>query len=143
MGRKTYIAFSVSTGVLKALAIIAIYVWLMPMWGISLPSWVLIPVYIVLVIYEIATFRIGRKTLQRKAATPSEAIVGLCGKATTLLDPEGYVKVNGELWHALSNEARIDEGEDVVVVETDRLTLYVAPYIGSNHGSVGKIQDRI
>ena len=69
----------------------------------------------------------GRKALQRKAVTPSEAIVGLCGKATTPLNPGGYVKVNGELWQALSSDARIDKDEDIVVLESDRLILHVAP----------------
>ena len=127
MGRKTYIIFSVGTGILKAFAIFAICVWLMPVWEISVPLWVLILLFIALLIYEITVFRLGRKALQRKAATPSEAIVGLCGKATTPLNPSGYVKVNGELWQALSSDARIDKDEDIVVLESDRLILHVAP----------------
>lgn len=77
--------------------------------------------------YEIVTFRLGRRALERKPVIWSEAMVGRCGKTTTSLTPDGYVQVNGELWHAFSSDTNINEGEDIVVVELDRLTLRVAP----------------
>jgi membrane-bound ClpP family serine protease len=57
----------------------------------------------------------------------AEAIVNRCGKATTPLTPDGYVRVDEELWHAFSSDTNINEGDDIVVVELDRLTLRVAP----------------
>ena len=77
--------------------------------------------------YEIVTFRLGRRVLERKPVIGSEAMVGRCGKTTMPLTPDGYIQVNGELWHAFSSDANINEGEDIVVVELDRLTLCVAP----------------
>ena len=75
--------------------------------------------------YEIITFRLGKRAMERKPAIWSEAMVGRCGKAITPLTPHGYVQVNGELWHAISSDSNINEGDDIVVVEMDRLTLCV------------------
>ena len=131
MSFKEYIIFNVATGLLKGAVLASIFLWLLPLWGINIPIWGLILIVITLLCYEIVTFRIGRRALERKPVIWSEAIVGCCGKATTPLTPKGYVQVNGELWRALSSDMNINEGDDIVVVEMNRLTLRVAPLSGT------------
>ena len=106
-----------------------IRVWF-PLWGIYIPIWGRILIVIAFLCYEIVTFRLGRRAFERKPVIWAEAIVGRCGKATTPLTPKGYVQVNGELWRALSSDMNIDEGDDIVVLELNRLTLRVAPLSG-------------
>lgn len=127
MSKKTYIIFNIATGLLKGAAVLSIVLWLLPLWGINIPIWGLMLIVVAFLTYEIITFRLGKKALEKKPVIWSEAIVGRCGKATTPLTPDGYVQVNGELWHAFSIDIDINEGEDIVVVELDRLTLRVAP----------------
>jgi membrane protein implicated in regulation of membrane protease activity len=127
MSKKAYIIFNIATGLLKGAVLLSIVLWLLPLWGIDIPIWGLILIVVAFLAYEIITFRLGKGALERKPAIWSEAIVGRCGKATTPLTPDGYVQVNGELWHAFSNDTDINEGDDIVVVEMDRLTLRVAP----------------
>jgi membrane protein implicated in regulation of membrane protease activity len=127
MSRKTYIIYNIATGFLKGAILLLIVLWLLPVWGINIPIWGLILIVVVFLTYEIITFRLGKKALERKPAIWSDAIVGRCGKATTPLTPDGYVQVNGELWRAFSSDTNINEGDDIVVVELDRLTLHVAP----------------
>lgn len=131
MSKKAYIIFNIAMGLLKGAVLLLIIIWLLPLWGINIPMWGIILIVVAFLIYEIVTFRLGRRALERKPAIWSEAIVGRCGKATTPLTPDGYVKVNGELWHALSSDTNINEGDDIVVVELDRLTLRVAPFSGT------------
>ncbi|MFC1964718.1 NfeD family protein [Chloroflexota bacterium] len=131
MSKKTYIIFNTATGLLKGAALAAFVLWLLPLLGINIPAWGLILVVVAFLIYEIVTFRLGRRALERKPAIWAEAIVGCCGKATTPLTPNGYVKVQGELWRALSSDTNINEGDDIVVVEMNRLTLRVAPLSGT------------
>jgi membrane protein implicated in regulation of membrane protease activity len=131
MSKKAYIMFNIITGLLKGAVLLLVILWLLPLWGINIPMWGLILIVVAFLIYEIVTFRLGRRALERKPAIWSEAIVGRCGKATTPLTPDGYIQVNGELWHALSIDTNINEGEDIVVVELDRLTLRVAPFSGT------------
>ena len=135
MSLKIYVIFNIATGLLKGAVLAAIVLWLLPLWGINIPIWGLILIVIAFLCYEIVTFRLGRRVLERKPVIWSNAIVGCCGKATTPLTPRGYVQVQGELWRALSNSAKIDEGDDIVVVELDRLTLRVAPLSGTMMGS--------
>ena len=135
---KAYIIFNIVTGLLKGAVLASIVLWLLPLWEINIPIWGLILIVIAFLTYEVVTFRLGRKALQRKPAIWSEAIVGCCGKATTSLTPKGYVQVNGELWCAVSSGANINEGDDIVVVELNRLTVRVVPFSGITMGAVEK-----
>jgi membrane-bound ClpP family serine protease len=135
---KAYIIFNIVTGLLKGAVLASIVLWLLPLWEINIPIWGLILIVIAFLTYEVVTFRLGRKALQRKPVIWSEAIVGCCGKATTSLTPKGYVQVNGELWRAVSSGANINEGDDIVVVELNRLTVRVVPFSGITMGAVEK-----
>jgi len=134
MSMKGYVIFNIATGLLKGAVLAAIVLWLLPLlWGINIPMWGLILLMVVFVIYEIVTFRLGRRALERKPTIPPP--VGCCGKATTPLTPGGYVQVEGELWRAISSDTNINMGDDIVVVEVNRLTLRVAPLSGTIMGS--------
>ncbi|MFC1963584.1 NfeD family protein [Chloroflexota bacterium] len=127
MSTKTYLIFNIVTGLLKGAVLFSIVLWLLPLWRINIPIWGLILIIIAFLVYEIVTFRLGKKALEKNPLIWSEAIVGCCGKAITPLAPDGYVQVNGELWRAFSSDANINKDDDIVVVELDRLTLRVAP----------------
>ena len=130
MTKKAYLLFNIATGLPKGAVLAAIFLWLLPLWGINIPIWGIILLIVVFVIYEIITFRLGWRALKRKPSISLKAIVGCCGKATTPLTPKGYVQVQGELWQALCSDRDIDEGDDIVVLEVNRLTLRVAPLSG-------------
>jgi len=62
---------------------------------------------------------------QRRAATTGEAgMVGRFALAETDLDPEGWVRVQGERWRALA-ESRVAAGERARVTSVEGLTLRV------------------
>ena len=144
MSMKGYIIFNIATGLLKGAVIAAIVLWLLPLlWGVNIPMWGLILLVVVFVIYEVVTFRLGRRALERKPVASPQAIVGCCGKATTPLTPDGYVQIEGELWRALSSGTSINKGDDIVVVEVDRLTLLVAPLSGTMMGSSVKLDTKL
>jgi membrane-bound ClpP family serine protease len=126
MSKKAYIIINIFTGLLKGAVLLSIVFWLLPLWGISIPMWGVILVIIAFLAYEIVTFRLGKRALERKPVIWSEAMVGRCGKATTDLNPNGYVQVDGELWQAYSDDTSINKGDDIIVVEMNKLTLRVA-----------------
>ncbi|MFC2062552.1 NfeD family protein [Chloroflexota bacterium] len=130
MTKKAYLMFNIATGLLKVAVLAAIVLWLLPLWGINIPIWGIILLTIAFVIYEIVTYRLGWRALKRKSSISLKTIVGSCGKATTPLTPKGYVQVQGELWQALCSDRHIDKGDDIVVLEVNRLTLRVAPWSG-------------
>ena len=127
MRRKGYIVSSVVTGLLGEAVLVSIVLWVLPLWRVYISIWGLIVLMAVFAVYECVSYRIGARALERKPVVSPEAMVGCCGKATTSLAPDGYVQVNGELWQALSTGPKIDAGEEIVVVDIKRLTLFVAP----------------
>jgi len=50
-----------------------------------------------------------------KLTTAAKRLLGTTGKTETILGPGGVVRLNGELWPALS-ESRIPPGEQVQVI---------------------------
>jgi membrane-bound serine protease (ClpP class) len=59
-----------------------------------------------------------------KVVTGVENLVGAAGKAVEPLEPEGHVRVHGELWEARAPEA-VPAGAQIRVVALDGLTLEV------------------
>lgn len=51
----------------------------------------------------------------------ADTVVGGRGKATTPLAPDGYIRINGELWHASLNCINLNDGDDIMVAKLDRL----------------------
>ena len=64
------------------------------------------------------------KARLQKPSTGQEGIVGEIGAAMTALNPNGDVKIHGEIWRAVANE-RVKKGEKVKVVEVDGMELKV------------------
>jgi membrane-bound serine protease (ClpP class) len=69
----------------------------------------------------------GLKAQRLRPSTGLQALIGKTGEVSTVLNPMGSVKINGEIWKAQSLLAKIDAGEKVVVKEIKNLTLYVEP----------------
>lgn len=66
---------------------------------------------------------------RRRRTRPSVGIEDLLGRqavAITMLDPDGQVRVHGEIWAARSR-SRVGRGEAVVVRSVDGLVLVVEP----------------
>jgi membrane-bound serine protease (ClpP class) len=106
--------------VLLVLAVLAAILWLPSPWGF-------------LLVIGAAVVEVGEIWFWlwwNRSRTPVagvEALVGAVAVATTPLDPEGRVRVNGELWQARS-EQPADTGERVVIRAVEpNLTLLVAP----------------
>jgi len=98
--------------------LLALFV-LPPSWG-----WTAIGLGIV---YELATTWLGwRWSRSRRDVVGPAALVGLAGEATESCRPDGWVKVQGELWHARC-PAGVDSGASVRVRRVEGLTLVVDP----------------
>jgi membrane-bound serine protease (ClpP class) len=67
----------------------------------------------------------GLKAQRIKPATGASAMIGAAGEAINLIDPNGMVKINDEMWNAISLSGKINAGESIIVKELKDLTLYV------------------
>ena len=78
----------------------------------------------VLALVEVGEIALWLTLRNRRATMGAEALVGTPGRAISNLDPEGQVRVKGQIWKARSDE-RVAQGEDVVVLSFDGLRLEV------------------
>jgi membrane-bound serine protease (ClpP class) len=105
--------------VLLVVAILAAIFWLPSPWGIAA-----VVAATAFELAEIGLFVWYSK--RRRATTGAEGLVGAIAVAVTSCDPEGQVRVEGELWHAVCAEGA-KPGDRVVVERLDGLTLIVSP----------------
>jgi membrane-bound serine protease (ClpP class) len=131
---RKYTVYTLITTILEEAALVAIVLWLLPRFGINIPLWGLILLMIALGAYTYITYRLGKKALDKKPIVSPDTIVGSKCKATTLLAPQGYVRVGGELWRA-SSSSTIRPGEEAIVVGREGITLLVSPAGKNNHGN--------
>ena len=110
---------------LEEVALVVIWRWGLPHFGIHLSLSVLIGVMVAWAIYAVITFQIVSRTLKRKVIAGLPSMVGSKGKVVSPLAPEGMVAIKSELWSATSAEGDIDKGEEVMVEGQDGLKLVV------------------
>ena len=67
----------------------------------------------------------GLRALQSKQTTGSEGLLGETGEALTQLNPDGRVKVHGEIWNAVSVSGKIPKDARVKIIGLENLTLRV------------------
>ncbi len=62
---------------------------------------------------------------RRQAATGREELIGKKAVVKVALNPEGTVFFKGERWTAISNQGRIEPGQEVIITSVDGLILHV------------------
>jgi len=62
---------------------------------------------------------------RRQAKTGREELIGKTAVVKVALDPEGTILYKGERWTAIADKGRVEPGEEVTIIKTDGLTLYV------------------
>jgi membrane-bound serine protease (ClpP class) len=102
---------------MSTIAAILAIIFLDPPW-----KWVVAGVLLVTDVFEIFIWLRWRK---RRSITGSETLVDLHGEAIEPLDPEGQVKLRGQIWKARSSET-VARGDWVKVDAIEGLTLLVS-----------------
>ena len=116
---------AIVSNILEEVAIVVIWRWLLPEFGIRLPFSVLIGVMIAWAIFSVTLFVFTTQTLRRQTLVGLPTMIGSKGRVASPLAPDGLVRIKSELWGAISPEGDIDKGEEVDVVGEDGLKLIV------------------
>jgi membrane protein implicated in regulation of membrane protease activity len=119
-----YTALTITTTLLEEAALVAVVLWLLPRVTINIPLWGLILIMIALGVYNYINYRLSKKALVKKPVVSPD--IGSRGRTITPISPKGYVRVNGELWQALSNST-INAGEEIAIVGIEGMTLLISP----------------
>ena len=128
--------YSIICTLIEEAGIAALFLWLMPLFGIVIPLWVVILVLAGFAILSYFMYRIGHPTILYEPVNSPESIIGSTGVVERALNPEGYVRVCGELWQASVTEGNIERGEEVIVASIDGLKLTVVPKSRSVNGQL-------
>ena len=95
-----------------------------PVW-FQIDPWMIVTGIIVSIAFAAVTIIWGIRAHQRQIAAGSEELVGKTAEVKAALDPKGIVFLQGEQWAAVSEEGRVESGEEVVIRRVDSLKLYV------------------
>jgi membrane-bound serine protease (ClpP class) len=82
-------------------------------------------VFLVLWFFELAFW--NRTVKNRRRVVGAQTLVGRTASVIRALDPEGQVKVDGEIWAARASSSGAGVGDMVRIVGRDNLVLVVEP----------------
>lgn len=122
---RTRLILAIISTSIEEVAIWAIWRWLLPEFGIILPAWVLVCIMAAWAVFGTWLFIFTTIALKKQATAGLPSMVGTVGKAAGNLDPEGMVKIRGELWKAVAEEGGIADGERIEVTGENGLQLLV------------------
>lgn len=100
--------------------------------GVPIPFWVYILAGIVCAAVYWLLYRILLEQ-GKKSPVGYESMIGRRCKAISTLDPEGQVRVQGEIWTAVSKCGFIAEGVEVVIEDLQDLRLIVKTQTEQNN----------
>ncbi|MFO7773984.1 MAG: NfeD family protein [Dehalococcoidia bacterium] len=92
--------------------------------GVLIPFWAYILAAVVCAALYWLLYRILLDQ-RKKSPVGCDSMVGLTGKSMTSLNPEGLVRVQGEIWQAVCRGGAVAEGAEVVIEDLRDLTLVV------------------
>ncbi|MBC8389461.1 MAG: nodulation protein NfeD [Actinobacteria bacterium] len=76
--------------------------------------------------FIIIVVRAVYKTHIRKPVTGKSGMIGETAITLETLNPDGQIKIDGEIWNAISkNKKKINKGEHVIIISIKGLTLFV------------------
>ncbi len=107
------------------IVILAVVVLLLWYFKVKLPLWAMILIGLALGGFIFVRTWAVLPSLRRKKITGAEGMIGMVGEVVESLTPEGVVKVSGEYWQAKSIDGDIETGEDIEILEINRLKLEV------------------
>ena len=96
-----------------------------PFFRVSLS--VIVPAVIGTLLFFLFAVGLGLKAQRRKPTTGAQGIIGEVGVTLERIDPEGQIKIHGEIWRATSDEPIWPNTKVVVREVLDGLVLRVEP----------------
>jgi membrane protein implicated in regulation of membrane protease activity len=118
---RRYLLFQIPGWLLAAIILICLHRW------VELPFWAVSGMFLLVVLKDLILYPFLRIAYSSTAKTGVEQLIGESGIAWQSIDPQGYVQVRGELWHAeLAPGAQpIPQGSRVRVQSAQGMTLVV------------------
>jgi len=110
---------------LEEITIWIIWRWVLPDFGLNLPVVFLVSIMIAWLVFSVWLFLFTTRVLRKQVQAGLPSMIGTRGKVTHVLNPEGTVKIRGELWSAVAEEGEMEAGTEIIVVGQTSLKLTV------------------
>jgi len=91
----------------------------------QLDPWSITLIIICIVAFLAVTIIWGIRAHRQKVLAGREDLVGKTAEARTAIEHKGTVFIEGENWTAMSEDSRIEPGEEVTVTKVEGLKLWV------------------
>ena len=93
--------------------------------GFTIAPWLIAVIVICVVAFLAVTVIWGIRAHRLKIAAGKEEMIGKSATVRTALDPQGTVFLEGEEWTAVSEDGKVEPGEEVSVTKINGLKIYV------------------
>lgn len=107
--------YSIVSTILEITALAAALIWVLPIFDITLSWWGIALILVAFLGYSYLMYRISHPLILYESISAPEAIIGNKGVVEVDLNPEGYVRVRGELWKASCADGPLTRGDEVTV----------------------------
>jgi membrane protein implicated in regulation of membrane protease activity len=130
-----YTIYAIIGTLLEMILLVVVVIWIFPFFNILISGWGLAILVFLLLAFDVFTYTMGRRALNKTLLYGPEMLVGYTGTVVQTINPAGFVKVRGELWKALS-ESRLEEGQEVIITGISGMKLIVISK--SEHNTIFK-----
>ena len=115
-----YLLFQIPGWIITATALAVLVHW------VSLPKWLAVLGFFGWLLKDLLVYPFFRRAYE-PGVTGSARLVGSRGIAAGDLTPNGYIRVRGELWHAMVSPADrvVRSGTEVEIVGAERMEVFV------------------
>jgi membrane protein implicated in regulation of membrane protease activity len=117
--------YSIISTIIETTALAIALIWILPLFHVVLSWWWIILILAVFLAYSYIMYRIGHPTVLYEPVNAPESMVGNEGIVESELNPEGYVKVRGELWKASCPDGPLARDEEVIITSIGGMKLTV------------------
>ena len=95
-----------------------------PSWFQTNP-WLIAAVIICVIAFFVVAIIWGIRAHQQQISAGREELIGKIAEVKTVMKPKGIVFIQGERWTAISEEGRVEPGEEVIITKVDGLKMWV------------------
>ena len=93
----TRLAIAIFSTLIEEAALAVIVLFGLPKLGIELPLGVLVALMVAWAGFAVFIYRVGSRALKRKPVIGLSSMIGSRGRSVSRLDPEGFVRIKGEI----------------------------------------------
>ena len=119
---------------LPGTVLLVLVILLINRWWVTVPLWLGLGIVGLAIVKDLVLFPLVWRSYAGGNPDDPSSMIGRRGIVIGRLDPEGYVRVRGELWRAetVGNDRPVEEGRSVAVVAVSGLKLYVRTDLQGN-----------